>query len=86
MGEIADMMLDGILCETCGVLMDDLIPETGNTLRSAPGFPRQCPDCLKSAPRQQTTKNKVTCKVCGKRVKKAGIKDHMKDKHQKGIV
>jgi hypothetical protein len=45
MGEIADMHLDGTLCERCGALMEDLIPEEGNELLDAPGYPRLCPAC-----------------------------------------
>lgn len=37
MGEIADMMLDGILCEQCGCLIDG--EETG--------YHRLCEDCAK---------------------------------------
>jgi hypothetical protein len=37
MGDIADMILDGILCETCGGLIGD-VPE-------AVGYPRQCDSC-----------------------------------------
>ena len=33
MGEIAEMMLDGTLCEGCGVYLDD---------DGADGFPRYC--------------------------------------------
>lgn len=36
MGEIAEMMLDGTLCEACGVYIDDD--------DVAPGFPRYCSD------------------------------------------
>lgn len=35
MGEIADMMIDGELCERCGMFIDD----------EAEGFPRLCADC-----------------------------------------
>lgn len=35
MGEIAEMMLDGTLCERCGGVVD------GTT----PGYPRLCSDC-----------------------------------------
>lgn len=35
MGEIADMMIDGNLCEGCGCLMDG----------DAPGYPVRCEDC-----------------------------------------
>lgn len=37
MGEIAEMMLDGTLCQTCGCIID------GNTS----GYPRYCEDCAK---------------------------------------
>lgn len=37
MGEIADMVLEGILCQLCGELMSD----------DAPGHPRTCDGCLK---------------------------------------
>lgn len=38
MGEIAEMMLDGTLCEGCGEYIDD----------DAPGYPRYCSDaCAK---------------------------------------
>ena len=37
MGEIAEMMLDGTLCQVCGSVID------GDT----PGYPRYCIDCAK---------------------------------------
>ena len=37
MGEIAEMMLDGTLCQVCGGVID------GDT----PGYPRYCKDCAK---------------------------------------
>ena len=45
MGEIAEMHLDGTLCQYCGVLMDDLIPDEGNELLPSPGYPRACDGC-----------------------------------------
>lgn len=36
MGEIADMMLDGTLCEGCGELLDG----------EEPGHPRKCAFCV----------------------------------------
>lgn len=44
MGEIADMMLDGTLCEQCGEYIDD---ELGS-----PGYPRLCPACQSSQRRE----------------------------------
>lgn len=38
MGEIADMILEGILCQLCGVYIDDENQE----------FPRYCEDCEKN--------------------------------------
>ena len=40
MGEISEMMQDGILCQICGVFMDDL--QDGD---EAPGYPRTCEGC-----------------------------------------
>lgn len=45
MGEIADLHLDGTLCERCGSLMEDLIVKGSNTLKEPPGHPRMCDDC-----------------------------------------
>jgi hypothetical protein len=36
MGEITEMVLDGILCESCGVYIDD---------GEIPGHPRRCKGC-----------------------------------------
>jgi len=36
MGDIADMVLDGVLCQYCGALMED---------EAGPGYPRTCRDC-----------------------------------------
>lgn len=36
MGESADMMINGLLCQSCGTYIDD----TGGT-----GYPRDCNDC-----------------------------------------
>lgn len=79
MGDIADMMLDGTLCEGCGVYMDDSLGE----------FPQRCAACQESDRLQEITvgalqlaaETRVTCRQCGKRVKHAGIKDHIRDKH-----
>lgn len=45
MGEATDMILDGTLCEVCGSLIEDLIPDEGNELLESPGYPRPCDDC-----------------------------------------
>lgn len=68
MGEIAEMMLDGDLCEGCGVYMGD----------PGYGLPRRCADCQKPGPSPLA---KVKCPTCGKQVKAAGLADHQRDAH-----
>jgi endogenous inhibitor of DNA gyrase (YacG/DUF329 family) len=94
MGEIADAMLDGTLCEGCGTYMDG----------ESPGIPRYCSaQCAKDRgadfseidryqPRiarfdrskikpSPLRPGKVECPVCKKRVKAAGLADHQRDVH-----
>lgn len=35
MGEVAEMIIEGILCESCGVYIED----------PSGGFPRKCEEC-----------------------------------------
>ena len=81
MGEYADMMLDGTMCEGCGVYLGPAV-----------GYPRYCPSCAKDLPgdhfqspkykTRQQTPPKVKCPTCGKKVKAAGLADHMRDAHR----
>ena len=82
MGEMAEMMLDGTLCEACGSFID---------MDGAEGFPRYCSNqCARdrgathAMPNPVSTPNpkKTNCGVCGKRIKKTGLADHMRDAHQ----
>lgn len=82
MGEIADMMLDGTLCECCGAYIG-----------SDAGYPQYCSDtcandrgmaledgipvALDTTPRPP----KTICPDCGKRVKEAGLADHRRAVH-----
>ena len=78
MSEIAEMMLDGTLCECCGEYIG------GGYL----GFPQYCSrQCamargvvLSTAVQPPITKTK--CPECGKNVKFAGLRDHMRDVHK----
>ena len=91
MGEIADMVLEGFLCQQCGTFMDH---ETG--------YPQTCAACAGEARPPGTrwkdgphivsnwqnraqvevpAKVKVVCPNCGKRVKAAGFYQHMQDMH-----
>lgn len=71
MGDIADMMLDGTLCEGCGVYMDS----------EGHGVHRRCAGCQEPATTAWAPAAKVNCEVCRKRVKLAGITDHMRVVH-----
>ena len=70
MGEIAEMMIDGTLCEGCGVYLDG----------ESYGVARRCPCCRKSQ-NNLPPLTKVACKTCGRNVKAAGLNDHMRDAH-----
>ena len=80
MGEIAEMMLDGVLCEGCGVAMPG----------EAEGYPRRCRYCkrgdqlLRMHPPVKPGSPMTACKTCGRRVKLRGIADHMRDVHSAG--
>lgn len=79
MGEIADMMLDGTLCEGCGVALGG----------RADGFPRRCGSCRREANAErhaqvlaeQQRQKKVRCPDCGRKVKSIGLADHRRDAH-----
>lgn len=91
MGDTTDMMLEGILCEGCGVLVGDPV-----------GFPRVCHDCAQERRREgreirstglggyqdcgvkqkgKPTPKKVRCPICTKRVKEVGLADHTRMVH-----
>jgi hypothetical protein len=72
MGDIADAMLDGDLCQCCGEYME-----------GGAGYPRTCPGCERASVEaaKVAIPQKVTCPTCGKKVKAAGLKDHQRDAH-----
>lgn len=84
MGEVAEMMLDGTLCEGCGVY-----------LGGGDGHPAYCSACAKDRghvvmsvssadpPRCVSKPDvpKVACPTCGKFVKVTGIGDHWRQLH-----
>lgn len=74
MGEIAEMMLDGTLCEGCGVYMPG----------ASQGVPRRCGDCKRHEYEQNGAPfGKAKCRTCGKVVNQGGLFNHMKDAHPK---
>ena len=93
MGDVADMMLDGTLCEGCGVFMDG----------EECGFPRLCAGCARDRRQDghevrdtglggfqdtglrkigKPTPPKTKCPTCGKNVKQVGLNDHIRDAHK----
>lgn len=44
---VADMVLEGLLCEECGCYVDDM---------EAPGYPRKCEDCKPKPMRSKRNK------------------------------
>ncbi len=86
MGEVADMMLNGTLCEMCGTYLH----------QSPPGHPCYCSNqCAKDrgAGLEQVVGNKSDlntaakkpkrqCGICKAWIKEVGMKDHVRDKHE----
>jgi len=76
MGDIADMMLEGQMCQWCGEILDE-----GN------GYPVVCAGCQHEHNVDQhgdpidppARRKKFKCPVCKKWY--AGLDDHMKAKH-----
>lgn len=70
MGDVADAILDGDLCQCCGVYMPN-----------SAGVPQTCDACLRDSERPRAKTTKVKCGVCQKLVKETGLQDHMRAKH-----
>lgn len=65
MGDIADMMLEGLLDEETGEYLGDFNEEIFGT--ESPGFP--------------ISLEREECPICQKKVKPGGLAQHMKAKH-----
>ncbi len=72
MGDIADMMLDGTICQGCGDHIGD-----------GDGFPVYCGSCDNEMDffQPQKQSEKVSCPHCKKKVKAAGLTMHIKAVH-----
>lgn len=73
MGEVAEMMLDGTLCQFCGVYIGEDV-----------GFPVTCPDCKEPMPsRAMRTGGGWECPVCPRNFSTKGAKlQHLRDVHK----
>jgi hypothetical protein len=68
-----DDICDGIICSGCGKFL-------GNPI----GYPRKCKPCQNEQNRRDKSMaalKKVACPTCKKKVKPAGLADHIRDKH-----
>ena len=79
MGEIAEMMLDGFMCEQCGEIIGDM--ETGE----GQGFPGLCGGCAaeqtRARPSLRGTKT-ISCPNCKRRFgSEAALNQHSNTKH-----
>lgn len=83
MGDIADMMLEGILDEETGEYIGDQNRERYGM--EAPGFPvsyeRERREGAEAKRNKRKGRLKVKCPVCNKTVKVTGIYDHCLDVH-----
>lgn len=74
MCEIADAIIDGELCE-CGAYIGPGV-----------GYPRSCKCCAKEEKANAHPKiERTNCHVCNKRLKKAGLADHMRVMHPRVV-
>ena len=77
MGEIADMMIDGTMCQGCG--------EWLNGGRDGPGYPVYCSSCRREqnlpTVAREGGRPKIECPTCRRRVRAVGLKDHQRDAH-----
>jgi len=90
MGDIADMMLQGLLDEETGEYIGDRNKRKYGM--EAPGFPisygrdeREAKEYKKLLKQENIARNarqkKTKCPKCGKKVKEIGLSDHLADVH-----
>ena len=82
MGDIADMMINGELDEETGEYIGHLNKARYGT--TSPGFPVSYERDMRT--RQNHKRQRVSCPICGKRVKKAGLEMHIRDVHGESQV
>ena len=80
MGDVADMIADGTLCQSCLCPFDN---------GKASGFPRECNECKEliwpSVHARADREKKHQCH-CGKKFRtKQGLSHHQRDVHSEGV-
>jgi len=60
MGDIADAILDGTLCEQCGSVVYEGNPNKASNDELSPGHTRKCKDCKRT-----NSKMELRCPECG---------------------
>ena len=70
MGDIADFILEGGLCQGCGEYLGE-----------GDGFPTFCASCQREERESRPQVDKVRCKICRKKVAAIGLADHRRAKH-----
>lgn len=77
MGDVADMMLEGMLCEGCGEFLGEGM-----------GFPQYCASCAGEAEESEPRvdpRRKLRCPWCKRQPKgERGLIDHCRDAH--GVI
>lgn len=76
MSETSDMMMNGELCQGCGVYIGEDV-----------GYPLSCASCAKgevkpAKAKAKPIKPKVKCQVCGKKVSELGLRQHIEAVHK----
>ena len=85
MGDIADMMLEGLLDEETGEYIGDI--NAGIYGTESPGFPISYEREMREGYERDASKHnrsigrKFPCPICGKKCKAVGLSEHMKAKH-----
>ena len=81
MGDIADMMLEGLLDEETGEYIGDANLDKYGT--EAPGFPISYEREHRKQDQSHQPQQRIPCDICGKKVKRIGLSQHKRDVHQR---
>jgi hypothetical protein len=97
MGEVAEMILEGILCEGCGELIDenaaghprrcagcDMSPRTLRSVKRVVGRQRQAERENRERHEAARSRKPFECSQCQKLFRtEGGVKQHARDTHQR---